>query len=597
MTDDRGKHLSPTERRGVYAARHYVDRPIERKLGTLIDFDVYLQDPYVAATTPAIGWDKEFEVEWEPLLGDGPTSARFAVVDYNGDTGVLVPPAQWNPKTDTYEDDNGTTLNREQQHSLQFHQVNVWAVLQRALEFYESTWGLGRRIPWGFDGNRLIVVPHAGYGQNAFYDRESKSLQFYYFEGEQGRVYTCLSTDIINHEFGHAVLDGIRPHFIEGYAPEAAAFHEFIGDLTAILLLLRNNQFRRWLADQTAGDLSHADHLFRIAEQFGTEVTGKPYLRTACNHVTMSDLQDTHSPHYRSQVLTGALFEIIIALADRYIAKRNKTAPQALWHTIQRMHRLALQALDLLPPVDVTFKDYALAVLRMDQLAHPLDPHDYRTLMLDVFNARGILDNADIDELRRNEYLYERVPMHVFHDINSIARSRADAYRFLDDNRPSLGIPLHQDVVVADLYTAEKCDRTASPLPRQVVLEYLWREDVLLESDAFGEYAGQYTTLPCGGTLVFDDRGRLLFWAHKPGSETPEGQQRRLDLFASIERAIETGLAGTPLQTPRGIIASTMPDLIPKTKNGRLQFELSPHLGLDDPDQELVGGRRCEISS
>ena len=25
------------------------------------------------------------------------------------------------------------------------------------------------------------------------------------------QVYTCLSTDIINHEFGHAVLDGIRP--------------------------------------------------------------------------------------------------------------------------------------------------------------------------------------------------------------------------------------------------------------------------------------------------------------------------------------------------------------------------------------------------
>ena len=66
-------------------------------------------------------------------------------------------------------------------------------------------------IPWAFEGNRLIVVPHAGYGQNAYYDRQSKSLQFYYFDKDGKTVYTCLSTDIVRHEFGHAVLDGVRP--------------------------------------------------------------------------------------------------------------------------------------------------------------------------------------------------------------------------------------------------------------------------------------------------------------------------------------------------------------------------------------------------
>lgn len=46
-----------------------------------------------------------------------------------------------------------------------FHQPNVWAVVQHVLEFSEEPQALGRPVPWGFDGNRLIVVPHAGSGK------------------------------------------------------------------------------------------------------------------------------------------------------------------------------------------------------------------------------------------------------------------------------------------------------------------------------------------------------------------------------------------------------------------------------------------------
>ena len=43
----------------------------------------------------------------------------------------------------------------------QFHQINVWAIAQRILEFYEDFTVLGRPVPWGFNGNRLIIKPHA----------------------------------------------------------------------------------------------------------------------------------------------------------------------------------------------------------------------------------------------------------------------------------------------------------------------------------------------------------------------------------------------------------------------------------------------------
>src|SRR5262249_41975633 len=154
----------------------------------------------------------------------------------------------------------------------QYHQLSVWATVQNTLDFFESSAGLGRRISWAFEGNRLIVVPHAGYGENAYYDRDSKSLQLYWFDSDKGRVYTCLSTDIVNHEFGHAVLDGLRPHYYEGIGAQAAAFHEFLGDLTAILMAFRNNAFRRHILEETHGNLAEGQLLSGLARQFGEAV-------------------------------------------------------------------------------------------------------------------------------------------------------------------------------------------------------------------------------------------------------------------------------------------------------------------------------------
>jgi hypothetical protein len=53
---------------------------------------------------------------------------------------------------------------------------------------------------------------------------------------------------------------------------------------------------------------------------------------------------------------------------------RKRTVPEAFWNTVQRMQNLAIQPLDLLPPVDVTFRDYAWAVLRADETTSPTDP-------------------------------------------------------------------------------------------------------------------------------------------------------------------------------------------------------------------------------
>ena len=620
-----GKRLKTTKstRVGIYAAAQYLNLSVEEELGVQIPFDVYLQDPLVAKQDPKSGFDEDFLVAWEPGLSDGPTSARFAVVDYNGDTGTLAPKAKWDEKKEQFLDVDGNVLDKNNTASLQFHQVNVWAVLQRALSFFEEGQGLGRRVPFGFEGNRLIVVPHAGYGQNAFYDRMSKSLQFYYFDNDGQRVYTCLSTDIINHEFGHAILDGIRPYFYRSNLVQTGAFHEFIGDLTAILIILRNNNFRQRIAELTDGRLSAAMILSSIADEFGKAVTANPYLRSAQNKLKMSDVSDNDGPHHVSQVMTGAMFDIVLAISEHYVEraldndddgnkKREDIAKGAFYNAIQQMQRLAIQPLDLLPPVDVTFKDYALAVLRAQALSNPTDPYAFYDLILEVFSKREILGAEDVEGLKAPRYLHHRLSLDVYHDIDNISRSKAAAYRFLDDNRNKLLIPSHQDVIVAELYYANKLTRQARRLPRQIILEYIWHEEVVLDGPQFEIYNGERTTLMCGGTLVFDDKGNVLSWFRKPGVERGEdggnqnqwaeevalGNERRTQFLNALATRIKSGHIGSTLGSSKGLVGPLIPPIIVKKEDGLLLFELSPHLGLQEGDHKHIKSvKRWEVSS
>ena len=605
----RGFTLNAEERHGLYAARRFMRASLQQKLRLRVPFDVYFQDPLVAARDPDLAFDHDCYIPWEPNIGDGPTSARLAVVDYDAHAETVAPPAKWDSVQNRFFDPDGKLLDRNNADSPQFHQMNVWAIAQRALDFFESAFALGRRIPWGFEGNRLILVPHAGLGENAYYDRESHSLQFYYFDRpDAGRVYTCLSTDIVNHEFGHAVLDGIRPHFNEAIVPETAAFHEFIGDLTAILSSLRNNAFRKRLIDETRGDLGKESTLSNIAEQFGKHVQDRPYLRSARNKLKMADIAGDQRPHYMSQVLTGAMFDIMIKLSKYYVAKRGRTVPQAFWETIQRMQNVAIQPLDLLPPVDVTFRDYALAVLRADEIASPTDPDDYRGMMLDCFIARGILEKKDRAAFDTPHHVFQRLDLNVFYDVHTIISSRAEAYRFLDDNRSKLFIPPNADVVVADLARAQKFTRQARRLPEQILLQYVWREDVVLEGSRFGRFNGQATTMLCGATLAMNQNGECLTWARKPGTqptgtnraavaERERGRVRREAFLDAIAQRIRTGRIGPSLGSEKGLLARAIPPLCSRIVDGALRFELAPHFGIHDDKDDEDGGHTWQISS
>jgi hypothetical protein len=271
------------------------------------------------------------------------------------------------------------------------------------------------------------------------------------------------------------------------------------------------------------------------------------------------------------------------------------------------MQLLAIQPLDLLPPCAVTFRDYALAVLRSEQVANPTDPQRYRELMMDVFVKRGILTEQDAIELMKPSVVFTRPALDVFHPIEAIAASRGGAYRFLDDNRAKLLIPRNADVEVAEIVRAGKYARDGRLLPEQIVLQYIWREELALDGERFGRFAGAHTTMLCGATMVLDQNGNLIHWVRKPGSaylgnskaakdETAEGVRRRIELLDTIAARVAAGMIGETIGGELGLLERASPPFGVEEIGGTILFTRAPHFSIDDEVDDGTGGRKWQIS-
>lgn len=496
--------------KGHYLHRSLLDAP------PTIEARVFLQDPRVARTTK-VGLTK-VHVAGEAWLGHGPTSARFRVVDR--DHGAKTTHAA----AAVLNDGTGFDVGRgDPATSYRFHQVNVWATVARLLTHLESPKVFGRRIPWAFPSTRLELRPHAEVLENAYYDRESRSIRFGYFDMKGHRFYTCLSHDVIAHEFGHAVLDGLKPLYAESDGPDLAAFHEFFGDAVAMASALTMRDLITKLVStrptkQSRDSLTNLRWIIDLMEEWGSAY-GDRYIRSARNRMTMEKLRGNFEEHDRSLVLSGATYDIFRAIYT-YL-RRRETAADAVIHAADHTSRLVFRAIDYCPPAGLDFQTYASAMLRADEVAYPVDDRGYRDMVRRVLARRGITP-ARCRSLSNNDLRP--------YDVEHVAASKTDAYVFLDQNREALGIPRDVDVQVAGLFKTRKAGVRGSFPPREIVLEFVWREGVRLHGNDLGTLAGTVGELWCGGTLVFDTIGNILHYT------LADGNQKRRRLLASYLR-------------------------------------------------------------
>jgi len=330
-----------------------------------------------------------------------------------------------------------------------FHRQMVYAVCSSVYASFRAA--LGRNIAWGFDDTHdgpliLTIRPHAFEGQNAFYQKQSGTLNFGYYEGDKrqtvgnnlpgGRFYTCLSHDIVAHEVTHALLDGLRSEFTYPAGPDVLAFHEAFADLIALFQRFSYDGVLRAAIRETGPRLQASALLTGIAEQLGQTTQRKTALRDAFdlgdNGQPKRLYGEDDEPHARGSVLVSAVFEAFTTVFERKVdpyiqlaRSRSGTPlqndfPLELVDLFSRSaSRLASQflsilirAIDYCPPVDLRFGDFLRAMITADRDLVPDDRYAFREAMIDAFRRRAIFPDH-VDSLSEDSLIWSKPRLNI----------------------------------------------------------------------------------------------------------------------------------------------------------------------------------------
>jgi hypothetical protein len=341
---------------------------------------IWKQDPAVA----------EIDVRKAYLPGhifQGPKDARIASANVGPNTLPAVGPNAFGdliqvPGTDAFD------------------AVQTFAVARMTLTMYQrarAAGGTAAPLPWqwnsGTNADPLTIFPHGlPEEQNAFYERQTKSLRFGHFSRQGSnppqRVFTCRSLDIVAHETGHAVLDGLKPNWLlSSNPPQTGGLHESFGDLTAIFLALSQLDQIEAVIAQTKANLHDKTFLADLAEEFGLALGRPNGLRNADNDLKLS--QVGNEVHAISQVFTGAIYDI---LADIFAFEQQPAIRDdavTLLQAGQYVMSLVLRALIGAPATAATYADVANQMLQI--AAADGKPAEYRTFIRNRFTVREVV--------------------------------------------------------------------------------------------------------------------------------------------------------------------------------------------------------------
>jgi hypothetical protein len=212
-------------------------------------------------------------------------------------------------------------------------EFRYWAAadaLRRVADFWGAVLPSGTR--WHSTvGDQLEIALDEGEDFNAYYDRRG----LHFFHGSVGNriVYSGESPDVVCHEFGHAVLDAIRPQLWGVASPEPPAFHEAWGDMSGMLSALQLPSVRAGVLADTASKIDRSSRLSRLAEQLGwairqrrPDVVDRDCLRNAANTFFYRDPVTlppsapasalSSEPHSFSRVFSGAFLNVLAGMFD-----------------------------------------------------------------------------------------------------------------------------------------------------------------------------------------------------------------------------------------------------------------------------------------
>jgi hypothetical protein len=421
-----------------------------------VRLETVIKDPRTSRLM-ALGKPYErFNADEGDVFLNGPVCRRVAILDFEPGTGQLTPPVRFRPPAKGKLIGTYAIPDPEDLYSVEMIKVSAFGTVLKTMKMFESKDTLGRALTWAFDAPQLLVVPRAGKWSNAFYERDSHSLQFFYFDSARPpypTVFTALSHDIVAHETGHAILDGIAPDLHDAVSPQALALHEAVADLTALLMAFRSDGLRDAVLEETGGSIEDSSDFSGIAPEFASESDpgGRQlYLRNLNNRKSLrpdsgENRVSAVEPHALCEVIGAALYSVMRKIYKavwdweaRGVEEPVKVSGRALFIASERFKRMILRALDYLPPGEVSFADYGRAILASDQASYP-DERDaqQRDWIREEFVKRGIVKVAT--ELDVDTNFDARALLKL--DLDTLATGDWAAYDFANRNRSLLSIP------------------------------------------------------------------------------------------------------------------------------------------------------------
>ncbi len=493
------------------------------------------------------------------ILAKGPTGYRIKVVDYNATEQRAYLDRQ------AYQDAAGklvdpfapgageTLLDPAYQARLisdpNFHAQNVYAIAMRTLGTFERA--LGRRVSWSSGGHQLHIAPHAFAQANAFYSEPDRALMFGYFHRDDGSpVFTCLSHDIVAHEATHALLDGLRPRYIQASGPDQAAFHEGFADIVALLSIFSMKPVVAAAIGEDGKIRSGSQQIplvepaklktreirrsiiFGLAAQVGTEIESgeRKALRRSVEISPKegAELRNADDEHARGEVIAAAMMNAFLILWTRRIETLGKfdgrynldAVVEEGATTAGHLLTMAIRALDYCPPTDMDFGQYLAALLTADSEVVPEDDRGYRKVIRRVFRSYGIVTPKSGCD-RDGCWLRHRNPHKLTYSRSNYAamtRNRDEMFRFLWENRAALRIDERAYTEVLSIDGASRIGPDGIAV-HETICQYVQRFDLFgaefkrvlgAERPDGMDTRARFTAFG-GGVVVLDQYGQVKF--------------------------------------------------------------------------------------
>lgn len=282
----------------------------------------------------------------------------------------------------------------------------TFATVNKTLEMMEGAYG--DKIPWCSRGDQIKLVPDGGEMLNAYYSRRDCSLNFFHAMDPTTNqmIMSGESGEVVSHEVGHAMLDGLRPGYLQAWSPDPGGFHESFADCMGMFMATQDDRVCDHVAQQTGGDLTKDNCLAATGEELGTTInnaygknaTGGNFIRNAINNFKWQDpktLPERPSGpdqlgtemHSWSRVFTGAVYDVMTGIVNRNMAEGMEPAA-AIKAGGAEMIKLYGNLLKEAPKGDFTYEQMANCMLKAD--ATYMDGRN-QDLIRESFTNRRIL--------------------------------------------------------------------------------------------------------------------------------------------------------------------------------------------------------------